>query len=185
MLTPLDAQLYIDQPALAAHALALIGVGCGGVTAFGTTGEGPSFSVAERKQAIEELVARGVPAARIMVSTSCAALADTLDLTRHAVGLGCTAAWCCRRSFSRMSATKAFSDGYIQIIEGVQRTDWRLYLYHIPQVIGVHLRPWCHCRVACALPADGGRHQRQQLRPGPFGAAGAGFHAAADGLRGI
>jgi predicted PhzF superfamily epimerase YddE/YHI9 len=88
MLTPLDAQLHIDHAALAAHAQALINAGCGGVTVFGTTGEGPSFSVAERKQAIEQLIARGIAADRIMVSTSCAALADTLELTRQAVALG-------------------------------------------------------------------------------------------------
>jgi 4-hydroxy-tetrahydrodipicolinate synthase len=139
MLTPLDAQLNIDQAALAAHAQALINAGCGGVTVFGTTGEGPSFSVAERKQAIEELIARGIPAERIMVSTSCAAVADTLDLTRHAVELGVHGCLVLPAFYFKDVSDEGILNGYIQIIEGVQRTDWRLYLYHIPQVIGVHL----------------------------------------------
>ena len=56
LLTPLDAQLNIDHAKMAAHALALIDQGCGGVTAFGTTGEGPSFSMQERREAIDQLV---------------------------------------------------------------------------------------------------------------------------------
>ena len=59
-----------------------------GVTPFGTTGEGPSFSLAERKEAVEQLIRNGIPAAQIMVSTSCAALPETLELTLHALRAG-------------------------------------------------------------------------------------------------
>lgn len=139
MLTPLDAQLNIDHPKLAAHALSLIGAGCGGVTIFGTTGEGPSFSLQERKQAVEQLVANGVPAERIMVSTSCAAVTETLELTRHAVDLGVHGCLVLPPFFFKGISDEGILNGYVQIIEGVNRKDWRLYLYHIPQVIGVNL----------------------------------------------
>ena len=88
LLTPLDAQLAIDHGRLASHAKALLLAGCGGVTLFGTTGEGPSFSLAERQEALQQMIARGVPAERIIVSTSCAALPETLALTQHAVKSG-------------------------------------------------------------------------------------------------
>jgi 4-hydroxy-tetrahydrodipicolinate synthase len=39
----------------------LIASGCGGVTIFGTTGEGPSFSMAERREALDQMIAHGVP----------------------------------------------------------------------------------------------------------------------------
>jgi 4-hydroxy-tetrahydrodipicolinate synthase len=139
MLTPLDAQLNIDHPKLAAHALSLIRAGCGGVTLFGTTGEGPSFSSSERKEAVEKLIANGVPAERIMVSTSCAAVTETLDLTRHAVGLGVHGCLVLPPFFFKGVSDEGILNGYTQIIEGVNRKDWRLYLYHIPQVIGVNL----------------------------------------------
>ena len=58
LLTPLDAQLNIDHAKLAAHALSLISAGCGGVTLFGTTGEGPSFSLQERKDALEKMITK-------------------------------------------------------------------------------------------------------------------------------
>lgn len=139
LLTPLDAQLNIDHPKLAAHALSLIRSGCGGVTLFGTTGEGPSFSLAERQQALEKLIAGGVPAQRIMVSTSCAATIETLALTRHAVDLNVHGCLVLPPFFFKGISDEGILNGYVQIIEGVNRPDWRLYLYHIPQVIGVNL----------------------------------------------
>ena len=82
LLTPLDAALNIDHATFAAHARALIAAGCGGVTPFGTTGEGPSFGLDERRAAIDALVEGGVPGRQILVSTSCAALPETLALTQ-------------------------------------------------------------------------------------------------------
>ncbi len=139
MLTPLDAQLNIDHRKLAAHAQSLIAAGCGGVTIFGTTGEGPSFSFQERKEAVEQLIAHGVPAERIMVSTSCAAVTETLELTRHAVDQGVHGCLVLPPFFFKGISDEGILNGYCHIIDGVNRKDWRLYLYHIPQVIGVSL----------------------------------------------
>ncbi len=88
MLTPLDAKLNIDITAFVRHSRSLLDAGCAGVTPFGTTGEGPSFSVAERVAGIDGLIEGGVPAERILVSTSCAAIPDAVALTRHAVQAG-------------------------------------------------------------------------------------------------
>ena len=88
LLTPLNTELRINHALFAEHGKGLLAKGCGGVTPFGTTGEGPSFSMAERKEAIEQLIKNGIPAAYIMTSTSCAALPETLELTRHAVRAG-------------------------------------------------------------------------------------------------
>jgi 4-hydroxy-tetrahydrodipicolinate synthase len=139
LLTPLDAQLNIDHAKLAAHALSLISAGCGGVTLFGTTGEGPSFSLQERKEALDKMIAHGVPAERIIVSTSCAAIVETLELTRHAVDRKVHGCLVLPPFFFKGISDEGILNGYVQIIEGVNRPDWRLYLYHIPQVIGVAL----------------------------------------------
>ena len=59
MLTPLTADLAIDHARFALHARNLLAAGCGGVTPFGTTGEGPSFSLDERRGAIDDLLRCG------------------------------------------------------------------------------------------------------------------------------
>ena len=139
LLTPLDAQLNIDHAKMAQHALALLAKGCGGVTAFGTTGEGPSFSMQERREAIDQLVARGVPAERIIVSTSCAALPETLALTRHAIDKGVHGCLMLPPFFFKGVSDEGVIACYTQVMDALPASGWRMYLYHIPQVAGVGL----------------------------------------------
>ena len=139
LLTPLHADLSIDHAKFAAHCKSLIASGCPGVTAFGTTGEGPSFSLAERKEAIEQLIKNGIPAAQIMVSTSCAALPETLELTRHAVNAGVHGCLMLPPFFLKGVSDQGVIDCYRYVIDGLADDRLKLYLYHIPQVTGVGL----------------------------------------------
>jgi 4-hydroxy-tetrahydrodipicolinate synthase len=139
LLTPLDAQLRIDHDKFAAHAKERLANGCMGVTLFGTTGEGPSFSVAERREALTMMIARGVPAERIMVSTSCAALPETLELTRHAVDAGVHGCLMLPPFFLKGVSDEGILACYEQVLADMPAQGWRLYLYHIPQVAAVGL----------------------------------------------
>ncbi len=139
LLTPLKADLGIDHAKFAAHCKSLIARGCPGVTAFGTTGEGPSFSLAERQEAIDQLIQNGIPAAQIMVSTSCAALPETLELTRHAVNAGVHGCLMLPPFFLKGVSDQGVIDCYRYVIDGMAGTPFKLYLYHIPQVTGVGL----------------------------------------------
>jgi 4-hydroxy-tetrahydrodipicolinate synthase len=63
VLTPLDPDLHCDHAKLAAHCRDLLARGCDGVAPFGTTGEGPSFTAAERIAATDGAGRRGRPGA--------------------------------------------------------------------------------------------------------------------------
>ena len=141
LLTPLTADRAIAHARFAQHARALLAAGCGGVTPFGTTGEGPSFSVDERRDAVDALVAGGVPAAQILVSTSCAALPDTLALTRHALSVGAHGCLMLPPFFLKNVPDEGIVDAYRWVIDGAADPRLKLYLYHIPQVSGVALSP--------------------------------------------
>lgn len=139
LLTPLNADLSIDHGRLVAHAKRLLAAGCGGVTPFGTTGEGPSFSLAERLAAVDALIEGGIPASKILVSTSCAALPETLALTKHALAIG---AWGCLMLppfYLKGVSDQGIVDSYRYVIDGASDARLRLMLYHIPQVTGVPL----------------------------------------------
>ena len=56
--TPIDAAGAIDHAALARHAQRLLLGGCDGLVLFGSCGEGPSFSIAERLAAAEAVLPR-------------------------------------------------------------------------------------------------------------------------------
>ena len=143
LLTPLNADLSIDHGRLAAHCKKLLASGCSGVTPFGTTGEGPSFSMAERKHTLDQLIKNGVPAAQIMVSTSCTALPETLALTRHAVSAGVQGCLMLPPFFIKGVTDEGIIDCYRYVIDGMADAGMldklALYLYHIPQVSGVGL----------------------------------------------
>ena len=139
LMTPLHDDLSIDPARFAAHATQLLADGCGGVTPFGTTGEGPSFSLGERRAAVDELVARGVPAARLLVSTSCAALPEAIALTRHAQDVGAWGVLLMPPFYFKGPSDAGIVDAYTQVIEATADRPLRVVLYHIPQVAGVGL----------------------------------------------
>lgn len=137
--TPLEHDLRINHRKFASHALGLLEAGCAGITPFGTTGEGPSFSVAERIEAVDQLIAAGLPAERMIVSALCSAVPDALALTRHALERGAHGVMMLPPFFFKAVGDQAVVDAYSQLITAVGSDDWRLYLYHIPQVASVSL----------------------------------------------
>jgi 4-hydroxy-tetrahydrodipicolinate synthase len=141
LLTPLHADLSIDHIRLATHCKSLLARGCPGVTAFGTTGEGPSFSMIERKETLEKLIENGIPASQIMVSTSCAALPETLELTQHAVNSGVHGCLMLPPFFLKGVSDQGIIASYRYVMDGMggDLPKLKLYLYHIPQVTGVGL----------------------------------------------
>jgi 4-hydroxy-tetrahydrodipicolinate synthase len=139
LLTPLTPELAVDVALLADHSKRLLQTGCAGVTLFGTTGEGPSFSVAERQAVLVGLISRGIPADRILVHTSCAALPDTVALTRHALAEGAHHCLVLPPFFLKGVPDQGVIDAYRWIINSVADPRLRLVLYHIPQVSGVGL----------------------------------------------
>jgi 4-hydroxy-tetrahydrodipicolinate synthase len=136
-LTPLDATGAPDARMLAAHIERLFAAGVDGVAPFGTTGEGQSFSVAQRRGGLDALLAAGIPPTRIVAGTGCAAIADTIELTRHAVGAGCAGALVLPPFFFKDPSEEGIYASYARLIDGVADSRFRLYLYHIPQVTSV------------------------------------------------
>ena len=99
--TPTDAAGTIDHGALARHADRLLRGGCDGLVLFGSSGEGPSLSMAERLAAAEAVLACGHRADGLALGTGCPAIPDTVTLTKgHARASASRALCCCRRSIS-------------------------------------------------------------------------------------
>lgn len=136
-LTPLTGDGAIDRARFCDHVRMLLASGVDGVAPFGTTGEGQSFTLAERRAGVEDLLAAGIAAQRVLPATGCAALGDTVDLTRHAVQAGCAGALVLPPFFFKNIGSDGVFASYARLIERVGDDRLRLYLYHIPQVSGV------------------------------------------------
>jgi len=152
MLTPLDSSGRVDHGLLVAHARSLLGKGVDGVAPFGTTGEGQSFSVEERMAGIDALLAAGIPRERVVAATGCAALPETIALTRHGVAAGCAACLVLPPFFWKDATDDGLFAWYAQVIEAVAAPRLRVYLYHIPQVSGTPLSVDLIARLAAAFP---------------------------------
>lgn len=151
-LTPFGPDGRIDHARLAAHARELLGRGVAGILAFGTTGEGPSCSAEERRDGLEALLADGVPPERLAVSTGAAAFPDAVALARHALRAGCPRCLAMPPFFWKELSDEAVFRYYAALIEAVGEPGLRLYLYHLPQVSAVPVRPEVAARLAEAFP---------------------------------
>jgi 4-hydroxy-tetrahydrodipicolinate synthase len=151
-LTPLDARGNVDCARFADHARRLLAEGVDGIAPFGTTGEGQSFSVAERSAGLEGLLAAGIPAANIVAATGCAALPDTVALTRHALTVGCPGVLVLPPFFFKGVTDEGVYASYAALIDAVADSRLRLYLYHIPQVTAVPITATVIARLRSAYP---------------------------------
>jgi 4-hydroxy-tetrahydrodipicolinate synthase len=151
-LTPLDGRGAVDHGRLAAHVRQLFDAGIDGVAPFGTTGEGQSFSVAERKRALEALIGAGIAPARILAATGCAAGPETADLTRHAIECGCVGALVLPPFFWKDVTADGVYASYAALIDDVADPRLRLYLYHIPQITAVPIAGNVIARLVAEYP---------------------------------
>lgn len=135
-ITPFAADLSVDHGAFLAHARALLAAGAHGLAPFGTTSEANSLTVTERRAALEALVEGGVAPGRLIPGTGCCALADTVELTRHAAALGCRGALMLPPFFYKGVTEDGVYDAFAHAIDAAGEGA-RVYLYHIPQMSGV------------------------------------------------
>jgi 4-hydroxy-tetrahydrodipicolinate synthase len=135
--TPLATDGSVDSAKLVAHAKQLFSKAVDGVVLFGTTGEGTSFSVAERVATIEAVLKAGIAPERIGIGGGFPAISDSITLTRAVLGLGLRHVLYLPPYFDRGVSAEGIEDAFAAIIDGVADNRLRASLYHIPQVSGV------------------------------------------------
>jgi 4-hydroxy-tetrahydrodipicolinate synthase len=140
MLTPFVSDVGpVDYEWLPGYLRFLEQSGLHGVLALGTTGEGPSMSVAERERVLDTIIEhRGGLA--VLAGTGCAALTETIALSRYAVDRGADAVLV-MPPFYIKSPSEAGILAYYRALAEALPAEARLMLYHIPQVTGVPITP--------------------------------------------
>lgn len=137
--TAIDAAGTPDAMRCTALARHLLESGCDGLNVLGTTGEGTSFSVAEREKLMIAHRAAGLPVDRMMVGTGAAAVSDAVALTRHAAALGFAGALVLPPFYYKGVPDDGLV-AYVQaLIEATADSAIPIYLYHYPALSGL---PW-------------------------------------------
>jgi 4-hydroxy-tetrahydrodipicolinate synthase len=117
----------VDHPLLDEHLVWLAGNGIRCVNAMGTTGEGVSLSLQERKALVERVAAGPLD---FVAGTGCTNLPETIELSRHALGHGALAALIVPPTYY---APQDLAGWYTAIFEALPG-DGRVFLYHIPRM---------------------------------------------------
>ena len=142
VLTPFDSQLNPDPGRFVSFCRKLLDDGCSGLVPFGTTGEANSLSVEERERLLDALLEGGVPAEKLIPGTGCAALPDTVRLSKKAARAGCAGVLVLPPFYYKNPSEEGLYRSFARAIDKTGEGRLRVYLYHIPQVsqVGIPLR---------------------------------------------
>jgi 4-hydroxy-tetrahydrodipicolinate synthase len=142
VLTPFDSNLNPEPSLFLRHCRALLEEGCTALAPFGTTSEANSLSVEEREALLAAIVEGGVPPAKLVPGTGCAALTDTVRLTRAAARAGCAGVLMLPPFYYKNVSEEGLFRSFAAVIDRVGEPGLRVYLYHIPPVsqVGIPLR---------------------------------------------
>lgn len=135
--TPLTADGGIDTAAYLEHCRWLLAHGCDGINVLGTTGEANSIGLATRHHLLDTVRASDLPMTQLMVGTGGCALADTIDLTRHAVQCGFAGQLVLPPFYYKPVDDDGMFAFFAQLIDTLADDRLRLYLYNFPQLTGI------------------------------------------------
>ena len=141
LITPLGADGGIDIPALAGLSHAALAGGAAGIVLFGTLGEGQSFSLDERRAALEGLLAVGIAPDQITLGIGTAAVPEAVALARHGLALGVTRQLLLPPFFFKGVSDEGVYRVTAETLDAVGDPELRVLLYDIPPVTSVTYAP--------------------------------------------
>jgi 4-hydroxy-tetrahydrodipicolinate synthase len=154
--TPLKNDSTLDLESVPALMNFLAARGCHGIVLFGTTGEGPSFSPAERESLMR--AARDhrshLPGFRLIAGTGTPSLSETIDLTKLAFDLGCDAALIVPPYYFRKATDDGLFQWFSELINKAVPSDRYIIGYHFPNVAGIGLSIELLARLKDAFPTQ-------------------------------
>jgi len=140
VITPFSEDLSPDPDRLIRQCRWLLSQNVG-LAVFGTNSEANSLSIREKMILLDRLVEAGIDTNRMMPGTGCCALTETVELTKHAVNLGCAGTLMLPPFYYKGVSDDGLFASFAEVIERVGSSSLRIYLYHIPPVsqVGISL----------------------------------------------
>jgi len=133
VVTPFKADLSPDCERFTRHCQWLLSQNCG-LAVFGTNSEANSMAAEERSTLLDALVAAGIDPSRIMPGTGCCSIAETVELTTHAIKRGCAGVLMLPPFYYKDVSEEGVYRYFSEVVQRVGDTRLKIYLYHIPPV---------------------------------------------------
>jgi 4-hydroxy-tetrahydrodipicolinate synthase len=129
VLTPLQADLRIDEAKLSAHLRNLCAKGFEQFVLFGHAGEGTSFSADEKLSAIAHVMAAGVEANDILVGVNSSAFTEAAQFIRKAYDKGVRRFLVSGPVHGQPFSHLALFEYFDQLIRHVNLNGWQLFIH--------------------------------------------------------
>src|SRR6184192_1287380 len=152
VVTPFKADLSPDCERFIRHCLWLLSQDCG-LAVFGTNSEANSMAAEERSTLLDAVVAAGIDPSRMMPGTGCCSIAETVELTMHAVRHGCAGVLMLPPFYYKDVSEEGLYRYFSEVVQRVGDTRLKIYLYHIPPVAIVGITPKLVERLLKAYPS--------------------------------
>lgn len=137
---PLHSDLSCNYAVLADHCQDLLKRGASGIALFGTTGEGASFSVKERVEALQAIIKLGVNPQNLIFGVITTALDDAVSLIKSALENHCAAVLVAPPFYFKNVSDDGVIAFYREVIKRIRSNSaCKMILYHIPQLTGVSI----------------------------------------------
>jgi 4-hydroxy-tetrahydrodipicolinate synthase len=140
VVTPFKADLSPDCERFIRHCQWLLSQNCG-LAVFGTNSEANSMAANERLTLLDTVVAAGIDPSRMMPGTGCCSIAETVELTTHAVRHGCAGVLMLPPFYYKNVSGEGLYRYFSEVVQRVGDTRLKIYLYHIPPVAIVGITP--------------------------------------------
>jgi 4-hydroxy-tetrahydrodipicolinate synthase len=126
-ITPLTESFEIDVSQLKAHCDSLITDGCAFTSVFGTTGEGPSFSVRQKLAALQQLSDLGMDMSRQIAGVMTSSVDDAAAMYSDLARLKCRAALIIPPYFYRDAGIDGVASYYETLVEKAGIPIWKSF----------------------------------------------------------
>jgi len=138
-LTPLNTDYSINKELFLEHCNNLLSEDLDGLGIFGTTGEGNSFNVNEKIEAVNYLIDNNIGADKLIPGTGLCSIKDTVLYSKTIAKLKVKAILVLPAFYYKDVSNEGVVEFYKRVIEEVGESDLKYILYNIPQVSGVSI----------------------------------------------
>ncbi len=154
--TPYNSDSSLDMESVPALLRFLASRGCHGALLFGTTGEGPSFSSAEREALMRFARAyrQQLRGFRLLAGTGTPSLGESISLTKLAFDLGCDGVVVLPPYYFRKATEAGLFNWFSELINKAVPKDKYLLGYHIPNTAGIGFSMELLSRLKDAFPVQ-------------------------------
>jgi 4-hydroxy-tetrahydrodipicolinate synthase len=137
--TPFGPDGSINLRRMAEHAQWCLTNGCASVTVFGTTGEGASIGITERKQVLNALTERGIDGGSIIFCVAASSVSEAVAQARMAGEFGCRGLLLTPPFYFKGVTDEGLFAWFSGVLESLGPGAPGVVLYNIPSVTQVAL----------------------------------------------